>query len=157
MSHIYFYINETKYSLCAGVSQGIAWVLFATRGYPHASVSVVLTSFSCLVSFKIDFAMDTVKTSTTPDGEIVDITDNNDSFTKVKSKKCQKRKREQDGADMDTEETVVSKRPQFPPISGDKLTVSIAFLIKGTNNVFHLECFHFKANSSGTYLELGQC
>lgn len=78
-------------------------------------------------TFKIDFAMDADKTSTTPGGEIVDITDNTDSFTKVKSKKCQKRKREQDGADMDTEETVVSKRPQFPPISGDKLKVSSVF------------------------------
>lgn len=71
--------------------------------------------------------MDADKMSTTPGGEIVDITDNTDSFTKVKSKKCQKRKREQDGADMDTEETVVSKRPQFPPISGDKLKVSSVF------------------------------
>lgn len=71
--------------------------------------------------------MDADKTSTTPGGEIVDITDNTDCFTKVKSKKCQKRKREQDGADMDTEETVVSKRPQFPPISGDKLKVSSVF------------------------------
>lgn len=43
------------------------------------------------------------------------------SFTKVKSKKSQKRKREQDGASMDAEEPVASKRPQFPPISGDKL------------------------------------
>lgn len=47
--------------------------------------------------------------------------DDADSFTKVKSKKSQKRKREQDGASMDTEEPVASKRPQFPPISGDKL------------------------------------
>lgn len=47
-----------------------------------------------------------------------------ESFTKVKSKKTQKRKREQDGADMDTEEPVASKRPQFPPISGDKLKVT---------------------------------
>ncbi|TWW78387.1 RNA-binding protein PNO1 [Takifugu flavidus] len=66
--------------------------------------------------------MDTDKISTTPAGETADIAHNTDSFTKVKSKKCQKRKREQDGADMDTEESVVSKRPQFPPISGDKLT-----------------------------------
>ncbi|XP_071385720.1 RNA-binding protein PNO1 [Centroberyx affinis] len=44
-----------------------------------------------------------------------------DAFTKVKSKKSQKRKREQDGADMDTEESVACKRPQFPAISGDKL------------------------------------
>uniref|UniRef100_A0A3B5MFG1 RNA-binding protein PNO1 n=1 Tax=Xiphophorus couchianus TaxID=32473 RepID=A0A3B5MFG1_9TELE len=45
-----------------------------------------------------------------------------EAFTKVKSKKKnQKRKREQDGVDMDTEESVAIKRPQFPPISGDKL------------------------------------
>lgn len=49
--------------------------------------------------------------------------DDSESFTKVKSKKTQKRKREHDGADMDTEEPVASKRPQFPPISGDKLKV----------------------------------
>ncbi|XP_023129759.1 RNA-binding protein PNO1 [Amphiprion ocellaris] len=42
-----------------------------------------------------------------------------DSFTKVKSRKTQKRKLEPDGADMDTEEPV--KRPQFKPLSGDKL------------------------------------
>lgn len=47
-----------------------------------------------------------------------------DSFTVVKSKKAQKRKREQDGAGMETEEPVASKRPQFPPISSDKLRVS---------------------------------
>ncbi|XP_024916485.1 RNA-binding protein PNO1 [Cynoglossus semilaevis] len=47
--------------------------------------------------------------------------DDTESFTKVKSKKTQKRKREQDGAGMDTEAPVVAKRPQFPPISGDKL------------------------------------
>lgn len=79
--------------------------------------------------------MDTDKTSTTTNGEIVDTTDNTDSFTKVKSKKCQKRKREQDGADMDTEETVARKRPQFPPISGDKLKVSRAFLFNIKNNL----------------------
>lgn len=94
--------------------------------------------------------MDTDKTSTTPGGEIVDITGNTDSFTTVKSKKSQKRKREQDGADMDTEETVVRKRPQFPPISGDKLKVSSEFLIKIKSNVFHLVCFHRKRNSSAT-------
>lgn len=110
-------------------------------------MSVVLNSFGRLVSLKVDFAMDTDKTSTAPGGEIADVTDNTDSFTKVKSKKCQKRKREQDGADMDTEEVVVSKRPQFPPISGDKLKVSCAFLFEKKNNVFHLVCFHRKRNS----------
>lgn len=50
--------------------------------------------------------------------------DGAEAFTKVKSKKKnQKRKREQDGVDMDTEESVAIKRPQFPPISGDKLRV----------------------------------
>lgn len=48
-----------------------------------------------------------------------------ETFTKVKCKKTQKRKREQDAGDMDTEgEPVASKRPQFPPISGDKLKVT---------------------------------
>ncbi|XP_058507183.1 RNA-binding protein PNO1 [Solea solea] len=47
--------------------------------------------------------------------------DDTDSFTKVKSKKTQKRKREQDGVGMDTDEPVAVKRPQFPPISGDRL------------------------------------
>lgn len=46
-----------------------------------------------------------------------------DSFIKVKSKKGQKRKH--DGANMDTEEPVASKRPQFPPISSDKLQVKL--------------------------------
>uniref|UniRef100_A0A3Q3RA64 RNA-binding protein PNO1 n=1 Tax=Monopterus albus TaxID=43700 RepID=A0A3Q3RA64_MONAL len=39
----------------------------------------------------------------------------------VKSKRSQKRKREQDGVDMDTGEPVRAKRPQFPPISSDHL------------------------------------
>lgn len=76
--------------------------------------------------------MDTDKNSTTPAGETSDLTNNTDSFTKVKSKKSQKRKREQDGADMDTE-SVVSKRPQFPPISGDNLKVSSTFFKKNNN------------------------
>ncbi|XP_061767295.1 RNA-binding protein PNO1 [Nerophis ophidion] len=43
-----------------------------------------------------------------------------DSFVKVKSKKSQKRKRA--AADMmDTEGATASKRPQFPPISAEKL------------------------------------
>lgn len=52
-----------------------------------------------------------------------------DSFTKVKSKKSQKRKLE--APDMDTEGPVASKRPQFPPISLDKLRVlKIALRLK---------------------------
>lgn len=54
----------------------------------------------------------------------VESKDDSGSFTKVKSKKTQKRKREQGGVDMDTEEPVATKRPQFPPISGDKLKVT---------------------------------
>lgn len=52
--------------------------------------------------------------------------DDTESFTKVKSKKSQKRKREQDGVDMDAEDPVANKRPQFPPISGDKLKVTVS-------------------------------
>lgn len=65
--------------------------------------------------------MDTDKDTTPAAGAVMDTKDETESFTKVKSKKTQKRKREQDGADMDTEEPVASKRPQFPPISGDSL------------------------------------
>ncbi|XP_061645292.1 RNA-binding protein PNO1 [Phyllopteryx taeniolatus] len=45
--------------------------------------------------------------------------DDSDSFIKVKSKKSRKRKLER--SDMDTGGPVASKRPQFPPISVDKL------------------------------------
>lgn len=68
--------------------------------------------------------MDTDKITTPDAGAAKECKDDTDSFTKVKSKKTQKRKREQDGVDMDTEEPVASKRPQFPPISGDKLKVT---------------------------------
>uniref|UniRef100_A0A1A7YAD4 RNA-binding protein PNO1 n=1 Tax=Iconisemion striatum TaxID=60296 RepID=A0A1A7YAD4_9TELE len=58
----------------------------------------------------------------TPDVEVVaESKTDSEAFTKVKSKKTQKRKREQDGVDMDTEDVVAIKRPQFPPISADKL------------------------------------
>ncbi|XP_077352033.1 RNA-binding protein PNO1 [Festucalex cinctus] len=50
---------------------------------------------------------------------VVEKQDDSDSFIKVKSKKSQKRKL--DAADMDTEGPVARKRPQFPPISLDKL------------------------------------
>ncbi|XP_023680740.1 RNA-binding protein PNO1 [Paramormyrops kingsleyae] len=42
-------------------------------------------------------------------------------FKKVKSKKNNKRKRRVDDGEMDTEDAVARKRPDFPPISGDKL------------------------------------
>lgn len=67
--------------------------------------------------------MDT-ETIPTPDaGVAMESKEDTEAFTMVKSKKTQKRKREQDGADMDTEAPVASKRPQFPPISSDKLKV----------------------------------
>ncbi|XP_031434431.1 RNA-binding protein PNO1, partial [Clupea harengus] len=48
--------------------------------------------------------------------------DNTDSFEKVKTKKSQKRRREMGAMEMESEDTIARKRPQFPPISGDKLT-----------------------------------
>lgn len=65
--------------------------------------------------------MDTDNTVTTENVTVVENTEESESFTKVKSKKTQKRKREQDGAEMDTAESGPRKRPQFPPISGDQL------------------------------------
>ncbi|PWA14055.1 hypothetical protein CCH79_00015813 [Gambusia affinis] len=66
--------------------------------------------------------MDTEKAPTVDVEVTGESKDGAEAFTKVKSKKKnQKRKREQDGVDMDTEESVAIKRPQFPPISGDKL------------------------------------
>lgn len=66
--------------------------------------------------------MDTDTNTVLDAGAATEKKEDTDSFTKVKSKKTQKRKREHDGGDMDTEPTA-SKRPQFPPISGDKLKV----------------------------------
>jgi len=62
-------------------------------------------------------------TDTTP---VAEASSNMDSeiateFIKVKSKKTQKRKRELEGVDMEADDAVACKRPQFPPISGDKL------------------------------------
>ncbi|XP_019953112.1 RNA-binding protein PNO1 [Paralichthys olivaceus] len=65
--------------------------------------------------------MDVDKNTDPASGAAADSKEDAEAFTKVKSKRTQKRKREQDGADMDTEAPVASKRPQFPPISGDKL------------------------------------
>ncbi|XP_066552669.1 RNA-binding protein PNO1 [Amia ocellicauda] len=45
---------------------------------------------------------------------------NTDEFKKVKSKKSSRKRKVEDGA-MDTEQPVARKRPEFPPISGDKL------------------------------------
>uniref|UniRef100_A0A4W5RWG9 RNA-binding protein PNO1 n=1 Tax=Hucho hucho TaxID=62062 RepID=A0A4W5RWG9_9TELE len=72
---------------------------------------------------KTNLVMDTANNPTT---EVVatttmDSEDTTEAFVKVKSKKTSKRKREMDGVDMEAEDSVASKRPQFPPISGDKL------------------------------------
>ncbi|XP_034041270.1 RNA-binding protein PNO1 [Thalassophryne amazonica] len=66
-----------------------------------------------------------METDTNSGSDAVVGTSETDDFVKVKSKKSQKRKR--DGADMETEDSGASKRPQFAPISGDKL--------KGPNEV----------------------
>lgn len=71
--------------------------------------------------------MDTEKTPSVDVEVTAESKDGVEVFTKVKSKKSQKRKREQDGVDMDTE-SVAIKRPQFPPISGEKLRVITIFL-----------------------------
>lgn len=97
--------------------------------------------------------MDMDKTSNIQAAEIGDDTD---SFTKVKANKCQKRKREPDAA-MDTEATVGRKRPQFPPVSGDKLKVIREFWVKIKKNGSYLLCFRGKRNSFGAYLKLAQC
>lgn len=68
--------------------------------------------------------MDTDTNPFPKDSAAVESKVESESFTKVKSKKTHKRKRAQDGVDMDTEEPVAPKRPQFPPISGDKLKVT---------------------------------
>ncbi|KAL0177170.1 hypothetical protein M9458_026064, partial [Cirrhinus mrigala] len=52
----------------------------------------------------------------------MDCDGNTDTFQKVKSKKSNKRKRDTAEVDMQTEETVAAKRPQFPALSGDLLT-----------------------------------
>lgn len=67
--------------------------------------------------------MDSEENKTQSAEAVMDSSTDKDSFTVVKVKKAQKRKREQDGTGMDTEESGSSKRPQFPPISSDKLKV----------------------------------
>lgn len=59
--------------------------------------------------------------ATTTASACVDDDGKTDSFEKVKSRKTQKRKRELGEMDMEPEDAVSRKRPQFPPISADKL------------------------------------
>lgn len=68
--------------------------------------------------------MDTDKTTLPVAAAAADGPEDAGSFTTVKSKKSQKRKREAGGADMETEGPGAPKRPQFPAISSDKLRVS---------------------------------
>ncbi|CAN9500020.1 unnamed protein product [Ophioblennius macclurei] len=67
--------------------------------------------------------MDTEKNpSTDAAAAVAESKDDADSFTIVKCKKSQKRKHEEDGAAMDTEQPAAKgKRPQFPAISGEQL------------------------------------
>ena len=67
--------------------------------------------------------MDAADHSTPEVAATMDCEGGADSFQKVKSKKSQKRKRAAAEAEMESEDAVAPKRPQFPPISGDKLTV----------------------------------
>lgn len=83
--------------------------------------------------------METDKGPTPSAGTTTDVTDKTDSFTTVKSKRCQKRKLEQDGVDMDTQASVTTKRPTFPPISGDELKVNTACK-RFVTNVFKKLC-----------------
>ncbi|KAL2083148.1 hypothetical protein ACEWY4_020921 [Coilia grayii] len=66
--------------------------------------------------------MDTETNKATETTSTMDCEKNPDSFEEVKSKKSQKRKRDVGAMEMESEDTIASKRPQFPPISGDKLT-----------------------------------
>uniref|UniRef100_A0A671T8R2 RNA-binding protein PNO1-like n=1 Tax=Sinocyclocheilus anshuiensis TaxID=1608454 RepID=A0A671T8R2_9TELE len=52
----------------------------------------------------------------------MDCEGNADAFEKVRSKKSHKRKRDAAEVDMQPEETVAAKRPQFPALSGAQLT-----------------------------------
>lgn len=66
--------------------------------------------------------METVNNPACEEIITVDHGENTDTFQKVKSKKTSKRKR--DEVEMESEASVAPKRPQFPPISGDRLKVA---------------------------------
>lgn len=68
--------------------------------------------------------METVSNPASEEISIVENGENTDTFQKVKSKKTSKRKRDQGEAEMESEDAVAPKRPQFPPISGDRLKVT---------------------------------
>lgn len=52
---------------------------------------------------------------------VMDCDGNTDAFQKVKSKKSHKRKRDASEVNMQEEDSVAVKRPQFPALSGDQL------------------------------------
>ncbi len=62
--------------------------------------------------------------SNTPAEASATIDGDTDTFEKVKSKRSHKRKRDAAEVHMQAEETVAAKRPQFPALSGDQLTVT---------------------------------
>lgn len=68
--------------------------------------------------------METGSTTASEGVNTVDNGGNTDTFQKVKSKKASKRKRDQGDVAMESEDAVAPKRPQFPPISGDRLKVN---------------------------------
>ncbi len=68
--------------------------------------------------------MESVSNTPAEASATIDCDGNTDTFEKVKSKRSHKRKRDAAEVDMQTEETVAAKRPQFPALSGDQLTVT---------------------------------
>lgn len=68
--------------------------------------------------------METVSNSASEEISTGGNAENTDTFQKVKSKKTSKRKRDQGEVEMESEDAVALKRPQFPPISGDRLKVT---------------------------------
>lgn len=66
--------------------------------------------------------MESVSNTPAEASATIDCDGNTDTFEKVKSKRSHKRKRDAAEVDMQTEETVAAKRPQFPALSGDQLT-----------------------------------
>jgi len=72
---------------------------------------------------------------------VMDCDGNTDAFQKVKSKKSHKRKRASSEVNMQEEDSVAAKRPQFPALSGDQLkvwtvssTVNTVLLILNSGN-----------------------
>lgn len=54
---------------------------------------------------------------------VMDCDGNTDAFQKVVSKKSHKRKRDSSEVNMQEEDSLAAKRPQFPALSGDQLKV----------------------------------